>query len=502
MIRNNSTILLGENDDITGGSIKDLLVQLGFTVLKFSDSIETLRKSFTCKPDLIIINVEMSKLNGYQFTRIIRNENSLEAIPIIHIGSTNTPIEQYWSKMCGGNEYLKLPLRANDLENVITRYLKKGSRKRQLFTPISAIGNLDDQSILHLAGSLLENDLLKSNFLNEINILDTLQNTMQELITKLMMIIESLFDFTIGAVLIDYEQYIEYYFYQYGTISNEQINKIKTYTFQYLNEHHSLFLEKNEIKQNIIRANQQKEKYDQIDDLYIYTNDYGPVNSVLIFVNMGFESLTSYEQNLLTHALLRCQGAIQKRMYFEVSQKLSIIDAVTEGYNLDFFMACLTREIETSIRKKYPLSLITISISNYDEILQKSDESFVNKLIRNISNLMLRTMRKSDVASKWGIASFAIMFPFTSLEKGEIAQKRVSTYILNNIKRSLPKNTKLQLDMGLGQYDPKNDDSPEDFFERCKGLDIEEDEIEEDLPDFDPEEYTSIESESISDVPE
>ncbi len=468
MNEKNTTVVLGESRETSDSSIKGLLEQRNIKVWECADGIEAIRKSFAKNPDLIILDVTLPRLNGYQFARILKSDPSMNSTPIIHMGSSRNPIERYWSGVCGGDDYLEKPVNEVDLEKALNTFLRKESGKRQLLAPVSTIPDLDDQSILALATKLLEQELLRANILNEINMIDISAMTAEDLVMAVMAIVGSLYDFAVATALFLYIDHGEIFFYQNGQVEQDRLDEVKKLILKHLQRQYEIYLDPKQIKQNLLQSNQVKEVSRETDEVYIHTKESGPVRSVLAFQDIGFKELKENDREILTLALDLAQGVLEKKIFFQMSQELSIIDAATEGDSMAFFMTILRREIENAIRNRYPITLMTIAISNYKQITKDLSTDEVHGLIRIIQNLILKVMRKSDIVARWEMASFAFLLTHTSLEKARVSQERISKYIMNNISQHLPSSAELVMDMGISQFNPERDKTPEIFFANAK----------------------------------
>lgn len=202
MNRKKPTVLLAESGEGSTGRVEELLEDRDIEVLKCVDGIEAIRTSFREKPDLIISDVTLPRLNGYQLARILKSDPLMNSTPIVLIGSLENPIERYWSRVCGGYDYLPKPVRQIDLDESLHKFLRIGGSKRQMMTSVSTIPDLEDYAILSLATNLLEHELLRATILNEINMIDISAMSAEDLVMALMTIVNCLHDFDLGAVLL------------------------------------------------------------------------------------------------------------------------------------------------------------------------------------------------------------------------------------------------------------------------------------------------------------
>lgn len=122
MINTNTkkTILLIENDLITQEILCQFLLSQGFLVITSLDGEMGLRLAQELMPDLIISDINMPKLNGYEVLKSIRANIETASIPFIFITGEEVvnnhsllEIEQ------GANAYLTKPIMLNSLLKTI-----------------------------------------------------------------------------------------------------------------------------------------------------------------------------------------------------------------------------------------------------------------------------------------------------------------------------------------------------------------------------------------------
>ena len=169
-----ATVLLGESREKAKSSIKGFLEKLNIEIWECMNGVEVVQQAFAKNPDLIILDVDLPRLNGFMCARILKSDPLMKAIPIIHMGSPQNTIEQYWSKVSGGDYYLQTPFNEADLNQTLRRLLRKESSKRRLLAPVRIVPELEEHAIFTLGANLLEQELLRAKILNEISLMDIL----------------------------------------------------------------------------------------------------------------------------------------------------------------------------------------------------------------------------------------------------------------------------------------------------------------------------------------
>ena len=457
------TILLGENKESFDASIKDLLEKRGIVVYECPDGIEVVRKAFTESPNLIIMDAAMLRLNGYQCCRVLRSNPVSASIPIILIGLPDNPIDKYWCMASGGDYYLQRPIDPEELNEILGRFLDTRSSKHRLFLP-NTTENLTDISILTLANSILDRKLLRAEILNEIFLIDTSSITVKELINATMTIIHSLFDFGLGVVLFIYWNSAELFFYLNERLDQERLDNAKIIMLKQLREQYETYIDPNQISQNILESDQIKETRGKAQELYIHAADRKLSPCMLAFDNIRFDKLSEEEQETLKLVLDFVHGVLERKLLFEISQQLSIIDSVTQANSFAFFIKCLEREMENAGRHKFPISLFTINISNFGNITRDLKTKQKHDLIRHIHNFILATTRKSDIVARRTVSSFVFLLPFTNLKQTEGTRDRIVNHIREKLSPSLPSSIQLKIITGICEFNPERDLTPEIFI--------------------------------------
>ncbi len=460
-----ATILLCEDNESSDGFLKRYLEQLNIKVWVCTDGIEAVRRSFMKNPDLIILDVAAPRMNGYQAARLLKNDPNLSSTPIVHMGPPSSAIGQYWSRLCRGDDYLDRPISELKLKEMLDRFLENRAGARELFAPVSVIQDLEDNSILAMANALMEQDLVRANILNEISMIDIWTMLPRDVVTSLMGIIGSLYDFSTGAALLVYEHDSEFIFYQNGNTTEDRLKEIKGLVLKHLERRFDIHLDPQATRQTLLQAIRPTNSKMRSGEVYIHTEDSGPIRSVLAFEDIQLNRLRSDEQEILGLALKLAHGVLEKKIFFQMSQELSIIDAVTAGHSIAFFMSVLEKEIENTKRNGYPMTLFTISITNARDLTRDPFSMTLEDFVRTIQRAIMKTVRKADIVARWETTSFAFLLPHTTLGEARGALQRIAAQIMNALEKFFPSADQIKMKAGIRQFDPEQDGTAEVFFD-------------------------------------
>lgn len=111
------TILLVEPSPIERAQLSAMLVDAGYAVTVAADGEEGVSIARREKPDLILMEVVMPGLNGYQATRALTrsDDGSLARIPVILMSVKGQDTDKVWGLRQGAIDYLVKPVLAHQL---------------------------------------------------------------------------------------------------------------------------------------------------------------------------------------------------------------------------------------------------------------------------------------------------------------------------------------------------------------------------------------------------
>ncbi|MEP7236790.1 MAG: response regulator [Ferruginibacter sp.] len=117
-------ILLAEDNLLNIKLITVLFAQYGITIQAAINGLEAVEKIKTNNFDLVLMDMEMPVMNGYEATAIIRNELK-NNIPIIALTANAQAGEKEKCLQLGMNDYVSKPIDANNLFKTINKLTRK-----------------------------------------------------------------------------------------------------------------------------------------------------------------------------------------------------------------------------------------------------------------------------------------------------------------------------------------------------------------------------------------
>ena len=100
------------------------LKKMGYQVVAAYDGLEGLKLARTEKPDLIILDVLLPKLNGFKVCRLLKFDVRFKNIPIIMLTSRETKSHEQIGRDSGADEYVFKSDKKGTLLKLIRKYLE------------------------------------------------------------------------------------------------------------------------------------------------------------------------------------------------------------------------------------------------------------------------------------------------------------------------------------------------------------------------------------------
>ena len=90
--------------------LNDMLTKAGFEVVACNSGEDAIAKAKLVRPDLILMDVVMPGLNGFQATRAITHQETTKHIPVIICSTKDQDTDRIWGMRQGAMDYVTKPL--------------------------------------------------------------------------------------------------------------------------------------------------------------------------------------------------------------------------------------------------------------------------------------------------------------------------------------------------------------------------------------------------------
>ena len=118
-------IVMVVDDSLTVRRVSQrLLSREGYQVVLAKDGVDALQQLQAITPDVMLVDIEMPRMDGFDLTRNVRGDERTHAIPIIMITSRTAEKHRNYAMELGVNEYLGKPFQEDDLLKAIAGFIQ------------------------------------------------------------------------------------------------------------------------------------------------------------------------------------------------------------------------------------------------------------------------------------------------------------------------------------------------------------------------------------------
>ncbi|MFB2769670.1 response regulator transcription factor [Pelatocladus sp. BLCC-F211] len=157
------TILVVDDDPGTRLSISDYLELSGYSVIVADDGQEALTKVEEYHPDLMVTDIVMPRMNGYELVRQVRQQSAFRLLPVILLTARTKTQERILGYQSGCDLYLPKPFELEELGAAIRNLLARS----QIIQSAYRLSEIENTNPLDTNGSQLTH-IQKSQWFSEL----------------------------------------------------------------------------------------------------------------------------------------------------------------------------------------------------------------------------------------------------------------------------------------------------------------------------------------------
>ncbi len=123
MINITKKILIVDDDRDFVEILYARLSSFGYEIITAGDGVEGLEKVRSSTPDLIILDIMMPRMDGYDLCRLLKFDEKYKAIPVIMLTAKSQDIDRVMGNKVGADEYITKPFEIKDLIGKVRKHL-------------------------------------------------------------------------------------------------------------------------------------------------------------------------------------------------------------------------------------------------------------------------------------------------------------------------------------------------------------------------------------------
>ena len=121
-----STILIVEDNEKNMKLVRDILRHKGHTTLEAVTGGEGVRLACEQRPDMVLMDIQLPDIDGITALQRIREDKSLDAMPVLAVSASVMPDEQHKIVTSGFDAFITKPINLKQFLETVQRFLTNG----------------------------------------------------------------------------------------------------------------------------------------------------------------------------------------------------------------------------------------------------------------------------------------------------------------------------------------------------------------------------------------
>jgi two-component system cell cycle response regulator len=444
--------------------IEKMLTSSGLLALTAQDGLEAIEKALTQEVDLVILDVSMPRMNGYQACRLLKSDPATREIPVVILTSKDQAGDRFWGLETGADYYVTKDAEPHKILDLVRNILAAECRRdagRALEKPRASM------DVLSRVNELLDRKLYEATILSEIGAVARSVYELDQTFTQVMGLVARVVDYTIGAM---------------AFVDGDDLEVLLAMNRRAV----PAVLE--EAKAGLLEAVLRERGGAAVGRVHarLFSHESGGTGPIAIALG-GFESYPIRTGGQLT-GLLALAGAAVARMGAEnesflrqvanqshivtensrLVQRLkhmAVHDGLTELFNHRHVHDLLVKECERFGRYAAGhVSVLMIDIDHFKQVNDRYGHPAGDAVLREVARLLREGVRNVDTIGRYGGEEFLAILPHTEIRDAKLLADRLRRAVEDHVFKVPGAELRVTVSIGVSTYPSTTATAPEDMI--------------------------------------
>ena len=447
---------------------QEMLEEAGYSVTTASNGIEGIRAAYREIPNLIVCDVVMPDINGYQLCRLAKNDAAIAHIPIVLLTSLAEERDRFWGTKAGADRYVVKRDAEDTLLNAIAELIASshhGGHYSGTMFYVSAT-EMDDSAIKSKVSFLLDKLLFEQTLVNEARKLAVWVHQRDRLVAELVKLLTRLVNYDRLGLLLREQFSTSFYVSAAGGSSPASRKRMLELAVRELGDMRALDQAQIVLLAPETTPSRGGEEPPREDCVLVHTIKHEKEVLGVIVLERQADAFNQPVIAML-RLLLRDVALVVKLLYlYEESRWLSVTDSLTKVYNRRYFMDIFQQQYEQFQRYRTPCSLLFLDIDNFKLINDTYGHNIGDVVLQQTADILRRSIRKVDLLSRFGGEEFTVLLPQTSATNALILATRIRAEIERYPYGSTTDPIRVTASLGVAELD-ETSRSPLELLDRA-----------------------------------
>ncbi len=424
---------MAEDSQTSLAMVRDLLEAEGYQVVVARDGLQAMEAVYREGPDVVLLDVEMPRMNGYQVCRMLKLDEETSRIPVVMLTSRDQPADQFWGFQTGADSYVTKGQPAETVLKAVQQALKVRNEAGTAKPSGRAAGATSTVDILSRLNDALDRKLYEATILGEVSKLAWTATDPDRTAQKIMSLFGELFTFHLACMLMRAERSraMELLWMVRSPTAAKDLAAAEETVLSSFAAKSGVVVDRQSINRRIAvgpgaRLSEQGEERRvpaSFLALPIGTSNY----EAGVFALWGREGALYSSESIQMMGMLANAASVvldNARLYQEM-QRLATTDGLTGLTNYRGFQERLEQEFQRSRRLGEPLALLMLDLDDFKTINDTYGHKGGDQALQAVAAALARSARRYDLIARYGGEEFVVVLPSTDARGALEAAERL-----------------------------------------------------------------------------
>ncbi len=408
-------------------SLKIFFKREGFDVETAKNGLEGYVKVYKDTPDVIISDVLMPHLSGFQLCRLLKSNKETCDIPFIMLTVLDKNLDKFWASQSGADVFLRKDF---DMATIV-RSAKDIAEKMPVSNAVKAelaTYEIEEDAIITQINKILDDELMKTTITNKFRNITEYTKDDKYIAKEIFAILSAITDYDVACI--------------YFNSPDSSVQKRIIFDEQNVSISENVMLDlwrqllpenTGDFKPEKLTGENKTVPLNSIDDL-LSKKEFDFYYEDILIGKLCFYSRENIRWNKMRFMqtvkseldlFLRLKYLYTKTCY------LSITDELTKLYTRRHLKSVLAQEFERAKSYGTIVTVAMIDIDDFKMINDKYGHIAGDYVLKEVSKIFLNTLRKTDFVYRYGGEEICILMPETVIDKAFIPLERLRKTIEN-----------------------------------------------------------------------
>jgi two-component system, cell cycle response regulator len=420
-------VLVADDSPLALRMMEKMLASAGYAVLTARDGLEAIEIGMAEGVDLVILDVMMPRMNGYQACRLLKTEPTTKSVPVVILTSKDQAGDRFWGLETGADYYITKDSEPQRILDLVKNILAGDSGHVRP----TAIARSTDVDILSRVNDLLDRKLYEATILSEIGRVARGLVRFDETFASVMALVARVVEFDVGAMAFVERDDVDVELLLNRRATPAVVDEAKARLLEAVSAARG-GVEAARVRARLLASpstghSAEEESLGAFASFPVETNNR--LAGMLVVTGRAVGRMTPETRAFLGQVANQAHIVLENSRLFERVRNLAIRDSLTDLFNHRHVLDLVQHEYERVGRYQSAFSTLMIDVDHFKLINDQYGHPAGDGVLREMAQALRETMRGVDALGRYGGEEFVAVLPHTGADEARQTAERIRHHV-------------------------------------------------------------------------